>query len=424
MIDENLPQKQKEHERPAITCESVDPSKNQFNKNYAPMVDVALKAFSSIFSTLPPKDTFRVAFSPETMEGLRDGTLKWLKSGKAEVINAKTGHFKEIPIRVANISPAQIASLAFTAGSVIFGQMHLARINKKLSDIKNVADQIREDQQDKDFSNLTGVIRWLKNSFFPAIQERAGDEEWRISKRTNLDNCQKELNTYQDDLQRKVSRTKRKVDELLTSDGKIADHLDPWEFGTKTAFKTLSELGEDIQCQVQKYDLLFQASTLVNLAFYFLDQGNMSDFLVIDENIGGELKASSEKLQRVSRTFFENVIPAKKSATIDSWSSVGPLNILSPLSALPLGPKSLIAAAGSKVLYDTDKNEARNRHIIQLTTSSLSNIQTIHKNNEDAHEKIKQLDFTPSEILVSTDEKGNITSGKVLLPRKEGIPAT
>jgi hypothetical protein len=113
-------------------------------------------------------DTYRVALSPELLEGVQNGSLQMMKSREMQDalrLNVVTKGGKEIAGQ-GNLVPAsealQLASAGFQLASFATGQVHLAQINERLEELSEGIQDIKKHLENQQEGELLGKLHYLR----------------------------------------------------------------------------------------------------------------------------------------------------------------------------------------------------------------------------------------------------------------------
>ncbi|WP_088006829.1 hypothetical protein [Indiicoccus explosivorum] len=157
---------------PTITeIPSIREMESGFTKVNLPPIatnDIA-RTFAAGAIAFQDSKAFKVQFSPEIVEGIKNGTVSFLKrqddTGLLPTVTKKgvKGFYKQATL-VQNVNPALVANASFNLLSAAVGQKQLADIQKSLKSIdEKVGDLLKS--RDNDFrGSITGGFKYFKEA--------------------------------------------------------------------------------------------------------------------------------------------------------------------------------------------------------------------------------------------------------------------
>ena len=113
-------------------------------------------------------ETYRVASSPELLEGVQDGSLEMMRSQEVQnglrlnVVSKKGGEVVGQGNLVPKSKVLKLASAGFQLASFATGQVHLAQIDKRLEELNKGVQDVRKHLENQQEGELHGKLRYLR----------------------------------------------------------------------------------------------------------------------------------------------------------------------------------------------------------------------------------------------------------------------
>lgn len=217
--------------------------------------------------------TIELVFSPEVMEGIKNGSL-YMAEGRAWAKNIANNQFAGHAHIVQVGQTTQFLTGSYQLLSIAVAQSHLADIEKRLYSIDISLKQIIEKLELEDKSRIQGAISYIK-SIFETIKKNDYKKELSPSQKNQIEQKNSDILHWRDKLLLEF--------ELLVNDINKIGNIDT--FGTENLFNELKKVIKDrINPLKDRYSLLIELNLLLTILIKYIDPEN-KEFTKIDINL-------------------------------------------------------------------------------------------------------------------------------------------
>jgi uncharacterized protein YaaW (UPF0174 family) len=214
--------------------------------------------------------TFELVFSPEVQKGLKSG-IYYQTANSPIARSTSTGNIKEHGKILPSGQTKQLLTGGYQLLSIAVAQSHLADIEKSLSSIKSLVENIQERLEAEDRANIKGAIRYLENKIIPLIKNYDGQNEIGQEYKNQFQSIIRDIYTWENKFLEEFEILNKEIQQLNSKD----------TIGTGNTYEELKTLLKRIEPLKKRYGLILKLSNVLNVVqkFVYFDE---KDVLNID----------------------------------------------------------------------------------------------------------------------------------------------
>lgn len=206
-----------------------------------------------------PGRTIELVFEPHIQDGLKDGSLRMMKTTAGETLadavhngGKKSGRIAGKGRIIEGGKLKQLAIGSFQVVSLIVAQAHLADINKKLTEIKTAIESLHDKINSHNLAKINGRIHYLEGII---EKMHRGDFDYEVSLqiKNKIEDTVADAYEWQSILLHDLKNLKSNVDNLKDSD----------TFGTGDTYQNLKNLAEETYPLITRRNVLLKMASLL-----------------------------------------------------------------------------------------------------------------------------------------------------------------
>ncbi len=241
--------------------------------------------------------TVELVFSSEVQIGLKSG--KYYQTANSPIARStSTGNIKEHGKIIQSGHGKQLLTGGYQLLSIAVAQSHLADIEKSLSSIKSLVQNIQDKLEAEDRANLKGAIRYLENKIIPLIKNYDGQNEMAQEYKNEFQSIIRDIYTWEDKFLEEFEILNKEIQQLKSKD----------TFGTGNTYEELKTLLKKIEPLKERYGLILKLSNILNVIqkfIYFYDK-NVSNIDIQLEPFHNLMNAYNNFIDKQKGTLLES----------------------------------------------------------------------------------------------------------------------
>ncbi len=215
-----------------------------------------------------PNQTVELVFTPEVQRKLAEGTYTMIES-RAIVKDGK-GVIKEHAQILKGGQTKQLLAGGYQLLSIVVAQSHLADIEKNLSDIKSLIEQVHAKLEAEDKAQINGAIKYIVRitSF---IRENDFNVELSQVRKQKIEDIIYDISKWESKLLEELQGLNKRIHNLGNKD----------TFGSENTYLELKKLINNIEPLKVRYKLILKLSSVLLITKKLLDP-NGNEFSDVD----------------------------------------------------------------------------------------------------------------------------------------------
>ena len=215
-------------------------------------------AFKGVIST--SNQTVELVFSSEVQKELAKVNGKYKRVIDSAIARNRNGTIKEHGKIIQSGQGKQLLTGGYQLLSIAVAQSHLADIEKSLSSIKSLVQNIQDKLEAEDRANLKGAIRYLENKIIPLIKNYDGQNEIGQEYKNEFQSIIRDIYTWEDKFLEEFEILNKEIQQLKSKD----------TFGTGNTYEELKTLLKRIEPLKERYGLILKLSNILNVVQKFI----------------------------------------------------------------------------------------------------------------------------------------------------------
>lgn len=204
--------------------------------------------------------TVELVFSSEVQKELAKVNGKYKRAIDSAIARNRNGTIKEHGKIIQSGQGKQLLTSGYQLLSIAVAQSHLADIEKSLSSIKSLVQNIQDKLEAEDRANLKGAIRYLENKIIPLIKNYDGQNKIGQEYRNEFQSIIRDIYTWEDKFLEEFEILNKDVQQLKSKD----------TFGTGNTYEELKTLLKKIEPLKARYGLILRLANILNVVQKFI----------------------------------------------------------------------------------------------------------------------------------------------------------
>lgn len=212
-----------------------------------------------------PGKTLEVVFKPEIQAGLRDGSLRLMKTNSgealADAVSTASGKVAGKGRVIQTGQVKQLAAGAFQLVSIAVAQSHLADIERSLTALKGGINQVLDNMEAADVASIKGGIGYLE-AIADLVKSNGHPEQLSVPIQVTIAQLVASSNVWREKLFEDVRNLTTRIDRQVD--------LDTWG-GTENTYKALLSHAEATDKLAKRQDLYMNFVKLLDFLLVYID---------------------------------------------------------------------------------------------------------------------------------------------------------